>query len=99
MAYEMVMPYHLHMPSYFLETFTEYPYQKNEKFYGSCSSVIGGKVKNLNIKKIPKLLVSGSFYIQALHFAQNDTRARTIKLFASFNFFRFNICIQRIKAL
>ena len=25
MAYEMVMPYHLHMPSYFLETFTEYP--------------------------------------------------------------------------
>ena len=26
MAYEMVMPYHLHMPSYFLETFTEYPY-------------------------------------------------------------------------
>ena len=29
MAYEMVMPYHLHMPSYFLETFTEYPYLKN----------------------------------------------------------------------
>ena len=27
MAYEMVMPYHLHMPSYFLETFTEYPCQ------------------------------------------------------------------------
>lgn len=22
----MVMPYHLHMPSYFLGTFTEYPY-------------------------------------------------------------------------
>ena len=22
----MVMPYHLHMPSYFLETFTEYPF-------------------------------------------------------------------------
>ena len=29
MAYEMVMPYHLHMPSYFLETFTEYPYKFN----------------------------------------------------------------------
>ena len=28
MAYEMVMPYHLHMPSYFLETFTEYPWIK-----------------------------------------------------------------------
>ena len=25
-AYEVVMPYHLHMPSYFLGTFTEYPY-------------------------------------------------------------------------
>ena len=31
MAYEMVMPYHLHMPSYFLETFTEYPYNKTDK--------------------------------------------------------------------
>ena len=30
MAYEMVMPYHLHMPSYFLETFTEYPYIDNK---------------------------------------------------------------------
>ena len=29
MAYEVVMPYHLHMPSYFLETFTEYPYPKD----------------------------------------------------------------------
>ena len=25
MTYEVVMPYHLHMPSYFLGTFTEYP--------------------------------------------------------------------------
>ena len=29
MAYEVIMPYHLHMPSYFLETFTEYPYITN----------------------------------------------------------------------
>ena len=28
----MVMPYHLHMPSYFLETFTEYPNLKLKKF-------------------------------------------------------------------
>ena len=28
MAYEVIMPYHLHMPSYFLETFTEYPFLK-----------------------------------------------------------------------
>ncbi len=27
MAYEVVMSYHLHMPSYFLGTFTEYPYR------------------------------------------------------------------------
>ena len=34
----MVMPYHLHMPSYFLETFTEYPYilpdnRRCDRFY------------------------------------------------------------------
>ena len=33
MAYEMVMPYHLHMPSYFLETFTEYPILGGILFY------------------------------------------------------------------
>ena len=27
MTYEVVMPYHLHMPSYFLGTFTEYPFK------------------------------------------------------------------------
>ena len=32
MAYEMVMPYHLHMPSYFLETFTEYPFGRRFTF-------------------------------------------------------------------
>ena len=32
MAYEVVMSYHLHMPSYFLGTFTEYPYE-NRKFH------------------------------------------------------------------
>ena len=37
MAYEMVMPYHLHMPSYFLETFTEYPYL-NKKIPGNPSN-------------------------------------------------------------
>ena len=33
MAYEVIMPYHLHMPSYFLETFTEYPYVDALKSY------------------------------------------------------------------
>ena len=30
MAYEVVMSYHLHMPSYFLGTFTEYPFLGGE---------------------------------------------------------------------
>ncbi len=32
MAYEVVMSYHLHMPSYFLGTFTEYPYKKSPPY-------------------------------------------------------------------
>ncbi len=36
MAYEMVMPYHLHMPSYFLETFTEYPKKIPQALFGAC---------------------------------------------------------------
>ena len=39
MAYEMVMPYHLHMPSYFLETFTEYP-KKGVTFYRNSLTLI-----------------------------------------------------------
>ena len=31
MAYEVVMSYHLHMPSYFLGTFTEYPFIPSSK--------------------------------------------------------------------
>ena len=31
MAYEVVMSYHLHMPSYFLGTFTEYPELRDKK--------------------------------------------------------------------
>ena len=40
MAYEMVMPYHLHMPSYFLETFTEYPYYNFYKSLGRKEEVV-----------------------------------------------------------
>jgi hypothetical protein len=29
MAYEVLMLYHLHMPSYFLGKFTEYPQEQN----------------------------------------------------------------------
>ena len=58
MAYEMVMPYHLHMPSYFLETFTEYPYlrvmldaKKNrcQLFYSfdNCNFILCGDAYSL----------------------------------------------------
>ena len=39
MAYEMVMPYHLHMPSYFLETFTEYPYVAYSCFFSDLCRI------------------------------------------------------------
>lgn len=33
MAYEAVMLYHLHMPFYFLETFTECPESRTKKYF------------------------------------------------------------------
>ena len=36
MTYEVVMPYHLHMPSYFLGTFTEYPFAKEGEVVWQC---------------------------------------------------------------
>ena len=54
MAYEMVMPYHLHMPSYFLETFTEYPY------------VLTVKILALTYTLMPSLCFEVSFYITCL---------------------------------
>ena len=53
MAYEVVMPYHLHMPSYFLETFTEYPYYGLElkngvKGFETMESYIDSFIQYLN---------------------------------------------------
>ena len=45
MAYEMVMPYHLHMPSYFLETFTEYPYVKNKNIFRKREKMYSTKIR------------------------------------------------------
>ncbi len=53
MAYEMVMPYHLHMPSYFLETFTEYPSVKKNNF--PCSPTTYGKLKLFSYQYIKKI--------------------------------------------
>ena len=39
----MVMPYHLHMPSYFLETFTEYPFISLSCIFKSCSRKNGDR--------------------------------------------------------
>ena len=54
MAYEVVMPYHLHMPSYFLETFTEYP---------SCRSFVKlGMTDKNSIVNLLTLLSYDKFY-------------------------------------
>ena len=56
MAYEMVMPYHLHMPSYFLETFTEYPLNIMQQVYRNLSiSVIPSIEGGLNNHSAPPL--------------------------------------------
>ena len=52
MAYEVVMPYHLHMPSYFLETFTEYP-------------LLIAIVYNICVKERPKIAL---FYFESVLF-------------------------------
>ena len=44
MAYEVVMSYHLHMPSYFLGTFTEYPFlcrEENVLYFNKCTNFAG----------------------------------------------------------
>ena len=47
MAYEVLMPYHLHMPSYFLGTFTEYPYEVANP-YRQIDIATGRKRKEMN---------------------------------------------------
>ena len=44
MAYEVVMSYHLHMPSYFLGTFTEYPYMVSFYFEYVCIGIHAPKL-------------------------------------------------------
>ena len=52
MAYEVVMSYHLHMPSYFLGTFTEYPYDKD----------MSKSVYEMNAENMPVAYKSNSIY-------------------------------------
>ena len=44
----MVMPYHLHMPSYFLETFTEYPEEDLQMLPRQTKSILF--IYNLQMK-------------------------------------------------
>lgn len=53
----MVMPYHLHMPSYFLETFTEYPYLWQ-------TEDVPLRVKTVNL-----LSMVNNFYINSRYFS------------------------------
>ena len=49
----MVMPYHLHMPSYFLETFTEYPFATRFQETFPVIREKAGKKKILLIFQLP----------------------------------------------
>ena len=75
MAYEMVMPYHLHMPSYFLETFTEYPYLRSEIRENHS-------LQDININVLPVIvklylyLIKMNLYVLALLSAKLINRLR-----------------------
>ena len=58
----MVMPYHLHMPSYFLETFTEYPSLNLRFFYCLWWMKLDRKfVKYIHQFSVYRLVVLDSF--------------------------------------
>jgi len=58
----MVMPYHLHMPSYFLETFTEYPFIGFRYiFYLSRNSFLFQKLNPAYTRTVPNVLVREKF--------------------------------------
>ena len=57
MAYEVVMSYHLHMPSYFLGTFTEYPYPKKTNLSLSKTNLLYRFLNDVaNLKSYFKVL-------------------------------------------
>ena len=60
MAYEMVMPYHLHMPSYFLETFTEYPYVNKPKVTIQSAPTVNHWIVTLDF--CPPLFLSDIYF-------------------------------------
>ena len=63
MAYEMVMPYHLHMPSYFLETFTEYPYLNFVLIGSSYVCFMNKKNRYHRKKRMPVLFIEKEYFI------------------------------------
>ena len=58
MAYEVVMPYHLHMPSYFLETFTEYPFLETFTEYPYTKQAVFGRA---NLAPTSKMITLAMF--------------------------------------
>ena len=70
MAYEMVMPYHLHMPSYFLETFTEYPYLSSI-IRDVSGELAGNWIDNYVIIEAKALLISSNLTIQEICYKLN----------------------------
>ena len=64
----MVMPYHLHMPSYFLETFTEYPYAAYEQFEQMKGITLVGCWAHGRRKYVDALEENRTLVTQAIHY-------------------------------
>ena len=56
----MVMPYHLHMPSYFLETFTEYP-MSEESVYNN-SFIVYRFFTNIQNNRNDRIIIQQSIF-------------------------------------
>ena len=72
MAYEVVMPYHLHMPSYFLETFTEYP----------CLFTITQATRFQLLEEIVTLIIYQDECREVFHFNLPDSLHTQFRIFS-----------------
>ena len=68
MAYEVVMSYHLHMPSYFLGTFTEYPYLNTFSFQKTFYNISISSLDNPVACEMTSIATPNFFKLRALSF-------------------------------
>ena len=73
MAYGGGMGYHLHMPSYFWRTFTEYPY------IGNLTCSYKAQAFTVHYSSMPKIFQisnTGIIFVKCLQYVINDSRLR-----------------------